>query len=100
MEEKKLTSLIFGNVVIESQLLGAQVRIYGENMRSYYFRPSPYIDIVSPLDELRGKVDADRARLIAERIFDSVENELNQTYPGGVEKAQNELANWLTDKNS
>ena len=95
MEEKKLTTLIFGNVVVESQLLGAQVRIYGKDMRSYYMRPSPYVDISVPLDTLREKIDFDQAEAMAERIFDSVKGELDETYPGGSKQAVLELAAWL-----
>jgi hypothetical protein len=85
MEERKLTSLIFGNVVIESQLMGAQVRVYGEGRRSYYLRPSPYLSIAVPLDDLREEISAEEATSLSEKIFSSVADEIEHTYPGGLE---------------
>lgn len=92
---EKLTTLIFGNVVVESQLLAAQVRIYGKDMRSYYMRPNPYVDISVPLDTLREKIDFGQAEAMAERTFDSVKAQLDEAYPGGSKQAQYELAAWL-----
>lgn len=40
MEERKLKSLFFGNVVLESHILGTSPRVYSPDMRSYSFRPS------------------------------------------------------------
>ena len=38
MEKRTLTTLIFGNVVIESNLRGAELRIYSEDWRAYQLR--------------------------------------------------------------
>ncbi|WP_075723676.1 hypothetical protein [Corynebacterium stationis] len=58
MEERKLSSLFFGNVVLESGLMGTPVRIYSEDMRSYSFRPDSQTTLSVPLDELKGPLHA------------------------------------------
>lgn len=95
MESKKLTSLVFGNVVLESHMTKTTISVYSEDMRSWYFRPSPYTELKVPLDELQGQLSRERAELISERIFDSVKLELEESYPGGVDRAQKELCAWL-----
>ncbi|MEO5305812.1 MULTISPECIES: hypothetical protein [Corynebacterium] len=95
MESKTLTSLVFGNVVLESQLTKTIIVVYSDDMRSWYFRPSPYTELKVPLDELQGKLSRERAELISERIFDNVKLELEESYPGGVDRAQKELCGWL-----
>ena len=95
MESKKLTSLVFGNVVLESHMTKTTIVVYSEDMRSWYFRPSPYTELKVPLDELQGQLSRERAELISERIFDSVKLELEESYPGGVDRAQKELCAWL-----
>lgn len=100
METKKLTSLVFGNVVLESHMTKTIIVVYSDDMRSWYFRPSPYTELKVPLDELRGKLSRERAELISERIFDSVKLELEESYPGGVDRAQKELCGWLLHEES
>lgn len=95
MESKTLTSLVFGNVVLESQMTKTIIVVYADDMRSWYFRPSPYTELKVPLDELRGQLSRERAELISERIFDSVKLELEENYPGGVVRAQEQLCDWL-----
>ena len=95
MESKKLTSLVFGNVVLESHMTKTTIVVYSEDMRSWYFRPSPYTELKVPLDELQGQLSRARAELISERIFDDVKLELEEGYPGGVDRAQKELCAWL-----
>ena len=95
MESKTLTSLVFGNVVLESQMTKTIIVVYADDMRSWYFRPSPYTELKVPLDELRGQLSRQRAELIAERIFDGVKVELEESYPGGVVRAQEQLCDWL-----
>ncbi|OFN34485.1 hypothetical protein [Corynebacterium sp. HMSC072A04] len=95
MESKTLTSLVFGNVVLESQMTKTIIVVYADDMRSWYFRPSPYTELKVPLDELQGKLSRERAELISERIFDNVKLELEESYPGGVDRAQKELCGWL-----
>lgn len=95
MESKKLTSLVFGNIVLESHMTKTTIAVYSEDMRSWYFRPSPYTELKVPLDELQGQLSRERAELISERIFDSVKLELEESYPGGVDRAQKELCAWL-----
>ena len=55
MEEKKLTSLVFGNVVMESALMGAFVRIYSRDMRSYSMNTDRNITLKAPLDDYGAK---------------------------------------------
>ena len=95
MESKLLTSLVFGNVVLESHMTKTVIAVYAEDMRSWYFRPSPYTELKVPLDELRGALSRERAELISERIFDNVKLELEESDPGGVDRAQKELCGWL-----
>ncbi|GAB6951878.1 hypothetical protein JCM12107_08590 [Corynebacterium simulans] len=51
MEEKRLSSLFFGNVVLESQVLGTFPKIYADDMHSYWMRPSRDGMLSVPLDE-------------------------------------------------
>ncbi|AJI78354.1 hypothetical protein [Corynebacterium singulare] len=95
MESKTLTSLVFGNVVLESQMTKTIIVVYADDMRSWYFRPSPYTELKVPLDELRGQLSRERAELISERIFNDVKIELEESYPGGVDRAQRQLCGWL-----
>ncbi|MDK8763399.1 hypothetical protein QP922_06135 [Corynebacterium sp. MSK218] len=95
MESKTLTSLVFGNVVLESQMTKTIIVVYADDMRSWYFRPSPYTELKVPLDELRGQLSRERAELISERIFNDVKFELAESYPGGVDRAQRQLCGWL-----
>ena len=95
MESRKLTSLVFGNVVLESHMTKTTIVVYSEDMRSWYFRPSPYTELKVPLDELQGQLSRARAELISERIFDSVKLALEESYPGGVDRAQKEPCAWL-----
>ncbi len=95
MEEKKLSSLFFGNVVLESYILGTEIRIYAPDMRSYSVRPSPYVTLSAPLNELKGKLKPDHADALVRKIFDSVAEELNENYPGGRERAEEELKAWI-----
>ncbi len=95
MEEKRLTSLIFGNVVLESQVLGTFPKIYADDMRSYWMRPSNDAMLSVPLDDLRGNISSDRAQGISSKIFESVSAELNTNYPGGKSQAIKELTAWL-----
>ena len=95
MESKTLTSLVFGNVVLESQMTKTIIVVYADDMRSWYFRPSPYTELKVPLDELRGQLSRERAELISERIFNDVKVELEESYPGGVDRAQRQLCSWL-----
>ena len=99
MEEKNLSSLVFGNVVLESQFLGTTPRIYAADMRSYSLRPSPYATLSAPLNDLRGQLQPDHAEAIAKKIFNSVAEELNENYPGGCERAEEELKAWLMQSN-
>lgn len=96
MEEKKLTSLIFGNVVIESSLMGGSLRVYSPDMRSYSELTHHGITLKAPLDELRGDVPPENLDELCERIFRDVESELEKHYPGGVARARRELRDWLS----
>lgn len=98
MEIKRLTSLCFGNVVLESSLLGSEARIYDADWRSFCMRPSGYVVTKVPLDELRDVVPEDKVCLLSEKILDAVRPELDANYPGGYERATGELAQWLLSK--
>ena len=95
MEERKLSSLIFGKVVLESGLMGTPVRIYSEDMRSYSFRSDSQATLSVPLDELKGQLTHDHAEKLARKVFDSVSEELDANYPGGYKRAAEELTDWL-----
>ena len=95
MEERRLTTLFFGNVVLESQISGTFPKMYAADMRSYWMRPSRDGAIAVPLDDLRGKITADRAKALSEKIFESVALELEKNYAGGKSQAVQELTAWL-----
>ena len=91
MEERTLTTLIFGNVVIESNLRGAELRIYSEDWRGYQRRTDCGMTFRAPLDDIRGTVPQRDVAELAERFFELAAAELEAHYPGGVERAQKEL---------
>lgn len=95
MEEKRLSSLFFGNVVLESQVSGTFPKIYADDMHSYWMRPSRDGMVSVPLDDLRGNISSDRAEKLSNKIFESVSAELNANYPGGKSQAVKELTAWL-----
>lgn len=92
MEERKLTSLVFGNVVLESQMLGVTPRVYAEDIHSYSFHPDPQVSLPIPLDDLKGQLEHDHAEALADKVLDSVCLELDANYPGGFEPAKQELS--------
>lgn len=98
MIEKNLPALIFGNVVLESNLLGCSVRIYADDKRSYSMRSNPNIELKVPLDELRKNISPEVREDIARKIFRGVEAQLENSYPGGVDRAVKELYDWLSAK--
>ena len=91
MEERTLTTLIFGNVVIQSTLRGAELRIYSEDWRAYQLRTDLGVTFRAPLDDIRGTVPQRDVAELAERFFELAAAELEAHYPGGVERAQKEL---------
>lgn len=95
MIERKLPALIFGNVVIESSLLGGELRVYGEDWCSYSTGGGRAVQLKYPLDEMRSKVDTETAQQFSEHLLQHVEDELEATYKGGVERAKWELCRWL-----
>lgn len=94
MEEKRLSSLFFGNVVLESQVLGTFPKIYADDMHSYWMRPSRDGMLSVPLDDL-GSISSDKAEKLSNKILESVSAELNANYPGGKSQAVKELTAWL-----
>lgn len=98
VEVKRLTSLCFGNVVLESSLLGSEARIYDADGRSFCMRPSEYIVTKVPLDELRETLPEDKVRMVSERLLSVVRLELDTSYPGGYERAVDELTRWLSSR--
>lgn len=95
MEERTLTTLIFGNVVIESNLRGAELRIYSEDWRGYQRRTDCGVTFRAPLDDVRGNVPERDLATLSE-FLEPAAAELEAHYPGGVERAQKELAQWLS----
>ena len=51
-----------------------------------------------PLDELRHTITSDHARKLAEAVFKGVAEELEESYAGGVERAQAEFSAWLSEQ--
>ena len=98
MQERTLTTLIFGNVVIESNLRGAELRIYSEDWRGYQRRTDCGMTFRAPLDDIRGTVPERDLAALTEKFFEPAAAELEAHYPGGVEQAQKELAQWLSAK--
>ena len=96
MKERTLSTLIFGNVVIESNLRGAELRIYSEDWRAYQLRTDLGVTFRAPLDDIRGTVPQRDVAELAERFFELAAAELEAHYPGGVERTQKELAQWLS----
>ncbi|MBP3088383.1 hypothetical protein EML15_04375 [Corynebacterium sp. sy017] len=96
MDERRLTSLIFGNVVLESHLMGTHIRVYSKDLHSYYMHSDPNVELSVPLNELRAKgISVDHAEKLSKSIFDSFSKELEETYPGGAQRAQEEFVRWL-----
>ena len=83
MEKRTLTTLIFGNVVIESNLRGAELRIYSEDWRAYQLRTDLGVTFRAPLDDIRGTVPQRDVAELAERFFELAAAELEAHYPGG-----------------
>lgn len=61
----------------------------------YPFRPDPQISLSIPLDDLKGQLEHDHAEALADKVLDSVRLELGANYPGGFERAKQELSTWL-----
>lgn len=95
MIERNLPALIFGNVVIESSILGGELRVYGEDWRSYSTVEGRAVQLKYPLDDMRSKMDEKTAQHFSEHLLQYVEDELEATYPGGIERAKQELCGWL-----
>ena len=68
-------------------------------MRSYYSHPSPYANLAAPLNKLRGELQHDQAEALAKKVFHSVAEELEENYPGGCQRAEEELKAWLMQSN-
>lgn len=95
MIEKKLTTLIFGNVVLESSMTGCDIRVYSDDYRSYYMHTKRQVVLKAPLDELKSTATPSQKKAVAKHVFDEVEAELEETYPGGVDAASEAFNTWL-----
>lgn len=95
MIERNLPTLIFGNVVVEPSLRGGELRVYDEDWRSYSTGRHRAVQRKNPLDELRQEMDSETAHRFSEHFLQHVEDELEATYPGGIERARWELCRWL-----
>ena len=98
MDERTLTTLIFGNVVIESNLRGAELRVYSEDWRGYQRRTDCGMTFRAPLEDIRGTVPERDLAALTEKFLEPAAAELEAHYPGGVARAQKELAQWLSTK--
>ncbi|MEJ6018609.1 hypothetical protein [Corynebacterium sp. H113] len=98
MIEKTFTTLIFGNVVLESHLTGCSIRIYSEDLRSYSMQCSPTVELKVPLDEARHIVPESDREALARSIFESVSPYVESSYPGGIEAATTALCRWLAEE--
>lgn len=58
----------------------------------------PRVELKLPLDELREKIPLVKTKELAHTILKDVEKELEETYPGGLEKATTELSRWLSKR--
>lgn len=96
MIERTLTTLIFGNVVLESSLTGCSLRVYSEDMRSFSMSSRPSVELKAPLDEIRKNISDEERETLAVAIFAKVESELDKSYPGGMQAASEDLARWLS----
>ncbi|QPK84060.1 hypothetical protein G7Y29_04585 [Corynebacterium qintianiae] len=95
MIEKKLTTLIFGNLVLESTLTACYVRVYADDKRSFSMSANPPVELKVPLDELKKNASREQKEAIASRIFDETRHLLDADYPGGSDAASRELLDWL-----
>lgn len=93
--EKKLTTLIFGNVVLESALTACYVRVYADDKRSFSMSTTPPIELKVPLDELKKNASREEKEAIATHLFDKTRHFLDADYPGGADAAAKEFFNWL-----
>lgn len=97
MIEKKLTTLIFGNVVLESTLTACYVRVYSDDKRSFSMSTNPPVELKVPLDELKKNASREQKEAIATHIFDETRHLLDADYPGGADAAAQELFEWLCE---
>lgn len=95
MEARVLTSVFFGDVVVESNLLGSQTRIYSDDWRWYHTTFNSDITTTVPLDDLRGTLSEERAQMVAKHLLKPASLDLDEHYPGGYGAASTELARWL-----
>lgn len=95
MIEKKLTTLIFGNLVLESTLTACHVRVYADDKRSFSMSTNPPVELKVPLDVLKVNASREQKEAIAFHIFDETKHLLDADYPGGADAASRELLNWL-----
>ena len=98
MIEKKLTTtLIFGNVVLESTLTACYVRVYSDDKRSFSMSTNPPVELKVPLDELKKNASREQKEAIATHIFDESRHLLDADYPGGADAAAEEFFEWLCE---
>lgn len=95
MIEKKLTTLIFGNLVLESTLTACHVRVYADDRRSFSMSTNPPVELNVPLDELKENASREQKEAIATHLFDETRHFLDADYPGGADAAAKELFDWL-----
>ncbi|GAB3948584.1 hypothetical protein [Corynebacterium tapiri] len=95
MIEKQLTTLIFGNLVLESTLTACYVRVYADDKRSFSMSTNPPVEIKVPLDELKKNASREQKEAIASHVFDEARQFLDTDYPGGADAAAKELLDWL-----
>lgn len=97
MQEIKLTSLQFGNVFIESNLTGADLKIYSPDRKWWSQGTKRWGELKVPLDEMPRDFTLERATELAKFVLLEAETELNQNYEGGYAAACTEFAEWLVN---
>ena len=78
-------------MVIESNLRGAELRIYSEDWRAYQLRTDLGMTFRAPLDEIRGTVPERDLAALTEKFFEPAAAELEAHYPGEVERHKKNL---------
>lgn len=97
MIEKQMVTLIFGRVVLESHLMGTDVRVYSDDFRSYSQQVDPGVCLKLPLQELPQKLREDDIPELVQLLFTPVKHELEASYQGGFGRACSELQAWLLE---
>lgn len=95
MIQKNMPTLIFGNVVLQSHLMGTDVLIFSEDMRSYWTHADPPVSLNVPLHELPNSYPEGKLEKMVQALFEKVKSQLDESYSGGYERACADLCEWI-----